>query len=145
MQAATTVPTTVARGMTRWALRMLPAGIVAHSRPRNAQSVSVAVVVTPRANPAGLDSAIAKCARSSRNNHPTPTRISGRTFSTVVATCTWPALRTLLRLMPVNTHTVAMASVAADAGYRTRAGTNGSRYPTKATASAALVAQLEIQ
>ncbi len=93
---------------------MLPAGIVAHSRPRNAQSVSVAVVVTPRANAAGLDSAITKCERSRRNNPPKPTRISGRTFNTVVTTCTWPALRTLRRFTTVSSQTVAMASSAAD-------------------------------
>src|SRR6266480_8096807 len=122
MQAATRVPTTVARGMTRLASRMLDAGIVAHSRPRNAHRVSVAVVVTPLAKADGLDSVIAKWDGLKKNSPPIPTRISGRILSTVVATWTWPAERTPRRLTAVRSQSAPMASAAADAGFLTSAG-----------------------
>jgi hypothetical protein len=48
-------------------------------------------------------------------------------------------------LTAVRNHNVATASAAARGGDRTIEGRNGSRYPTKATASAALADQTEIQ
>jgi hypothetical protein len=43
---ASSVPITVARGMVRCASRIEPAGTVAASRPRNAQSVNATVACT---------------------------------------------------------------------------------------------------
>ena len=50
MTAVSTVPTIVARGIVRAGSRTLPAGIVAHSSPRNAHSVSVTVATSCAAN-----------------------------------------------------------------------------------------------
>ena len=56
---------TVARGIVRAAIAVLAAGIVAHSSPRNAHSVSVAVAITPRAD-AALDAGHREMSRRRR-------------------------------------------------------------------------------
>jgi hypothetical protein len=49
MAVVSSVPTIVARGTVLLALAVSPAGIVAHSMPRNANNVSVVVAISPLA------------------------------------------------------------------------------------------------
>jgi hypothetical protein len=83
---------------------------------------------------------------ASKNTRPAiPMATSGNTFRTVVTICIRPATRSPAKLTAVKTQTVATANAAASTGVRTMVGKNGSRYPTKATARAALVLQTEIR
>jgi hypothetical protein len=127
MAAASSVPTSVALGMVRSGSRILPAGIVAHSRPRNAQSVSVAVAVMLAATLPAVVSVTVKWDGSNSASPPMPTTASGRTFRTVVTSCTRPAAPTPQTLTPVSSQTVAIAAPAASAGVRTMVGMKGSR------------------
>ena len=96
---------------------MLPAGIVADSRPRNAQSVSAATAGTLVDSARSPVSATVKCEASKAIIPATPTSASGSSFRSVVTTWTHPAARTPTTLTPTSTHTAAIAAAAA----RTRA------------------------
>src|SRR5438477_146595 len=77
MTAVRSVPTRVARGTVRSGSRMLPAAIVAHSSPVNAQRVKVAVDVTAFARLPTFVSAIAKCAGWRAKRPATPITTQG--------------------------------------------------------------------
>ena len=106
---------------------MAPAGIVAHSMPRKAQSVSVAVAVTPpaaaRMPPAGKG----KCDGCSTTIPAIPMTMSGRILRAVVTNCTRAAACRPQMFTAVSSHTIVRAMIAADAGARTSEGMNGSR------------------
>ncbi len=127
MTAVRIVPATVARGIVRSGASMLSAGIVAHSRPRNAHNVRVAVAETVRTNAPELLAAIAKCDVSTMNRPPIPITTSGMIFRTVVTSCTRPAARTPRTFSPVSSQRKPIASAAADFGVRTIDGKKGSR------------------
>jgi len=113
--------------MTRAASRTLPAGIVAVSSPRNAQSVSVTTATTSRPRADVLVSVTTKCAGANAARPAKPMSKSGSTFRMVVVTCTCPAARTPRLFTYVRSQTVATAIKPAVAGLRTSVGKNGSR------------------
>ena len=69
----------------------------------------------------------------------------GSSFSTVVTSCTRPAILMPSTLIPTSSQISASAVPVASMGCRSRTGKNTDRYPTSAMAMAALPATMEIQ
>src|SRR4026209_22516 len=117
----------VARGAVTAGFSMSHAGVVAHSSPKNAHKVSVAVAVVPCASERRLRAVMAKCDGLTKNRPANPTMASGTSLRTAVTTWTRPAAAMPRAFTAVRIHTAAIARMAAEAGSRTTDGTKGSR------------------
>src|SRR5580658_7789683 len=115
MTATSSVPMKVARGIVRPGSLTRPAGIAALSTPSMAYSASVEAAITADSDSGVGGTCTTGSACGARNAH-TPSAMTptcGTSFSTVVSTCTQPAVRAPRILINTNSQTNDTAVAAA--------------------------------
>ena len=109
----------------------------------NAHSVSGAAAEMALQVPSGANGV--RLSPSMKKRPTTPMMASGTNLSTVVTTCTAPVSRAPAMLTKVSSQMTAMPTSAASRLFDPRSPQKTARYPTKATAIAALPAHAAIQ
>ena len=139
------VPIIVARGIVFSGFATLPEGMVAHSKPRKAKNVNVAVVVIAAKSEFPLVLKGIKFCNRIKNKPPTVTSKSGIIFKTVVTSCNLPDVTIpnvfiqVRSQMAPNPVTIATTALVASIGKKVL------NALTNATAIAALVHRVDIQ
>ena len=145
MTVAVSVPSIVARGIVFSGLATLPEGMVAHSKPRNAKNVNVAVVVIAAKSELPLMLKGTKFFNRIKNKPPTATSNSGIIFKTVVINCNLPDVTIPNVFIQVSSQMAPNPVITAGTALVASTGKKVLNALTSATVIAALVHKVDIQ
>ena len=126
-------------------LSTLLEGMVAHSKPRKAKNVNVAVALIAEKKDPPLELNGVKFLMSKKNSPAMATRINGMTFKIVVTNCNFPEARTPFVLIQVKNQIANKPALTAAIALLASTGKKVLKALIKETAIAALVHQSEIQ
>src|SRR5450432_102821 len=145
MAVVTRIPSMVARGIVFSGLATLPEGMVAHSNPRNAKNVKVAVAEMAAKSDTPLMLKGRKFFNRMKNKPPIATASRGTILIIVVTNCNLPDVTMPSVLTQVSSQMAPNPVNMANKVLVARAGKKVLNALTIETAMAALVHQIEIQ